>query len=407
MTQSKKYIQPSGAVLAISIGFILLMSTAAMLPSQAAVTPTLETTATSTEQPTSTPTATQTSTSTPTPSATPTYSVPEPLQTEIANVNEKLDGLKENPWSTHSASIVDNLVAEGILWVLGLFIGKKAVKVKIDQDNLAGKAVNKTLEDINIVLGYLLKVSFWLLMVLIIVWAIFTFGQPLAQSASQLNLQSTSLNSNRTETQSNGTPQSTSTPSGVPEKEVELQNSLYFSFGLSLVIILVFFSITGIIEKNQIKKYESTFQKLDLDIAGRKLLPAIFLVLILNILPNPIEAFLSPIIIPYILFAFFDVVLLYSNSHLQDIVVRHYPKIIFLSVFGVWFRVFQLLQDYLRPILNVIWQQFSYSSVRFLWELLPITLAILYSIIPSRRISKISEELYIRKMRKVGEHGDE
>lgn len=411
----------------VLVSAFFMLSTLAMYPIQEIATVTPEASLTSTA--TQTPTSTQTSSPTPLPSATPTYSIPAPLQTEIANANEKLDDLKQNPLATHGSSILDNILAEAILWVGGLFFGKKAVKVKIDQDKLDGKAVNKTLEDINIVLGYLFKISFWFLVLLLIIWAMFTFGKPLTTSTSQLDLPSNSINSNQIETQNGNIPQPT--PSGFPEKEAELQYSLYFSLGISLVIILIFFSITGIISRNQIKKYESTFPKLDLEIVGRKLLPAIFLVLILIILPDPVEAFLSPIIIPYLLFAFFDVVLLYSNSHLQDIVVRHYPKIIFLSVFGVWFRVFQLLQNYLRPFWNVsagylqntlaeylrsrtpsfgssiFWQQFPYTSVEFLWELLPITLAILYAISPSRKLRKISEEQYIRKMSRAGEREDE
>jgi hypothetical protein len=419
LTKNKRRV---GVTIALLIGLGLVLSSTAMTPSQVTATPTISSTITNTETPTSTATSTQTPTSTPTPSVTPTYSIPEPLQTEIANVNEKLDNLQQNPFSTHGASIIDNLLAAWIFEVLSVFLGKKAVKVKIDQDKRDGKAVNKTLEDINIVLGYLFKVSFWLLVVLIIIWAIFTFGQPLTKPTSQSNLPSSSINSNQTETQNSEFPQPTPTPSDFPEKEAKLQYSLVTIIISSAIILLVLFTIPRAIARNQLKSYQGTIPKLDLQIIGRKLTPAGLLVLILLILPEPIDAFLSPIIVPYLLFAFFDIILLYPNSHLQDVVIKHYSKIIFLSVFGVWYSVFNVLLNYLYPFWSLIngflqriplltsdpfWRDTSLTLAQFIWNLIPLIFAISFALPPSRYIRKISEDKYIRRMINSGERRNE
>lgn len=408
MTQSKKYIQPFGAVLAISIGFILLMSTAAMLPSQAAVTPTLETTATSTEQPTSTPTASQTSTSTLTltPSATPTYSIPEPLQTEIANVNEKLDDLKQNPFSTHGANIFDNLLSSLIVVVWTALVGlvKRLLKLKNEQDESAGRALQRGYVNLEAIFGDVFHFSKWLSIGLLIIWAVYQINDSISRLSKAIELSAVAnptaipLNSATPYPTTSPTPYPTST---LPNGSSGLLLSSVKPIGVFVIFFFIFIIFASIISRNQAKIFESILPKHNMNVLGKKLLPAIFLVIILQLLPNPIDTFLLPVLIPFILLAFFDIVLLYPNSHLQSVVKRHYSKIIFWSVFFVWLGALQKLQSYLNSILNMIDNDADKLTI-YSWVLLPYVISFIYASRSSRQIRRVTKEKYIAKINETG-----
>lgn len=445
-------------ILIAIVGLILLLSTLAMVQYPSRATPkailsitntelpivvkSATSTVTLTPSPTTTPTPTSTPTSTvtltPSPTATPAYpSVEEidaSLRDDFAQITSALDQIKNKPGPTHLSNIIDNLISNGIweifvaLWAFfglgNIFFRVKAKKDKADgqvsqYDDLA-KSFSSALRFITITL-----------IIYFLVPIMFFIGQSAIQSINGLQLASISQKLDRIENQLDVlspteqaiTPTPNSSTTQPPSNKTDLQMPLAIFLG----IVLVFLFIASIIARSQTIVYVKPPPNLNWEVLGRKLLPAVFLVLILLLLPDPIEAILLLILIPFFIYSFFDVVILYPNFHLQDIVTKHYSKIIFLAVFGVWYRFFNLLQNYVYPFWYIIdgylrnavvgffanqevytkiisstsyqfWYELPYDLVQFAWTVMPIFLATIYTIIPWHRIRKISEEKYISKL---------
>lgn len=454
------------AIIITIIGIGLMLSTLAMTPKQEAITATPEPSDTVTLTFTSTATQAPTPTFTPSPSSTPTQTPTDNalvmIQTQNAEISQKLDNLKPNSTSkTNDAieSFVINLVS-GAFWdfVKWLFVvtGLAAAISKFfrTQAVSAGVTPNRTLVNLETFLGDAFKVVLWVVIATVLVWSVYYLGQSISQSSSKTELISISNQLGQIQNQLNSSssiiPTVTSTnyittdsPSSDAHRDTgsnsDANNDTSKILDKSIVIFAIFtflfLGLIWIISSNQSRFYENVLPKMDLDVLGRRLLPAVFLVFILQLLPSLISAVILPIMIPYILFAFFDIVLLYPNNHLQNLVIRYYRPIIFLSVFGVWLRAFQVFQNYL----NVFWESHGRASMQIIiaylldpqqsplsiflpsntlsqalkfldtfgWVLLPYLLALFYAGRPSRRIRKFAEERYIWKMTKAEGQKDE
>lgn len=452
-------------IVLISVGFLL--SSPALAIGQATATPTQFTgTNTKNDSPTFTPTTTITRTwtvtFTPLLSATPpqksTESVSEPVQTEFATINNKLDNLKPNPLATHGTNIFDNLLSSVIVaaWTALVGFTKGILKFRNNQDQSATWGPNKTLINLETLLGDVFKTSLWVLFAFIAIWGIRYLSSSIGQQSSQSGLTIVSNKLDQIQKQLNtlsavtSTAIPTSTPTVVPTaatftnpnsqtssnsiKGIGLSNQLV-SAAILGVALFFFLILACLVSRSQAKFFDTTLPAVDSDTFNKKLLPAIFLIFTLHLLPDPIEAILLPVFIPYILFTFFDLILFYPNMHLKDIAAKHYPKIIFLAVFGVWWGVFHVLLDYLYPLWNVadtylqsvlivflrtqayinlasspvsieFWRQFPYMFFQFIWDLLAIILAVIFARVPSRQIQIVIKEKYIQKMTEKSKPGE-
>jgi hypothetical protein len=74
------------------------------------------------------------------------------------------------------------------------------------------------------------------------------------------------------------------------------------------------------------------------------------LVLLLLLLPWPVDVLLLPFLVRYFILTFFDAIWLYPNRNVKNFVIRHYSLLIFLAEFGVWLGFLQALQSILSPI---------------------------------------------------------
>lgn len=426
-----------------------------MTPSQATATPTVTISATNTELPTATPTLTPTAT--PSPIPTPAYPSVEDIQKaiepQLKDISEKIDVLSQDTLKSHVSNVFDNLVSSGIwaimvavsatLGLTNIFISAKAKKDKAQgiTSNLDG--LQQSLKSGSWFIALMIAIYFLVPILVIIGQAIIPSSEntefiSLSQKLDEINLDLDKL-TNQTPA-SNPTPlpqpptNAYNAPSTNPEnteenKTIDWQPSAWISLGF----IGLFLVVASFISRNQAKFYELDMSKVKWEELSKKLLPAIFLVLILYLLQDPIEAIILPIIIPFVIFGLFDIVLLYPNSQLQAFVGKNYSKIIFLTVFGVWLRVFNVLQSYLYPYWGVTnnylsqfaiealhsqennptypiraFDQFTYELPRYIpqliWGMLPYILALLYTLIPWGKIRKIAEDKYVAKIKNLAKN---
>lgn len=428
-----------GAATIVLAGIVFLLSTVAMSSNQDAPTPTSTLALTNTPLPTATFTATpiNTPTFTPSPTSTPAYpsasEIRQTLKSDFDQINARLDGISQKTEPSHLVNIVDNLISNGI-WALlvavasflglaRIFIGARARRSGTESpdskyDNLAGPL------NLAFIFILVMLIAYFLIPMLLFV------GQTTMQAIGQVQLDSISQKLDRIENQLNGQPQVT--PPVLPNLNYSSNSPTnnipdwQFPLGASIAMLAFFMGVAVVISRNQAKIYGIEFFNVDWQQVGRKLLPAVFLILVLDLLPYPIDTFLLPILIPFFMFAFFDVVTLLPNQHLKRLVVRHYSLIIFIAVFGVWNGVFEFIQRIAYPIWNGIdsgfqsaiesfihnpnviqrpsfisqrlWEYLPYSLPYFAWEWLPLILALFFAIIPWRQIRKIAKEKYIPKI---------
>ncbi len=229
-------------------------------------------------------------------------------------------------------------------------------------------------------------------------------------------------------------------PTPPPTDEQKNRDAIIW-FTVSVVvgvgILGLFAFLAGRIAKHQTKIYDVKFSKVNFQEIGAALLPAGFLVLILSLLPSPVDTILMPLLIPFFILAFFDVVRLYPNQYLKNIVVTHYSKIIFWAEFGVWFGFLSVIRDYTYPFWNIFrtfWENTTrwildnqiqgilanqwiidtkipndllgsslrslpYSLPQFFWDFLPLLLAVIFTIGPWHHIRNAVQANHITKIR--------
>ena len=393
-------------------GIVILFSTLAMSSTKTSPTPTIVASATNTELPTTTSTATPTITTTftPSPSPTPAYLSAQAIQTIQSNletINAKLDGISKKTEPADLSNILDDLIANGlwaILIALESILGTAILVVwgKSKQDEERGKSPRSSYLTRSLIFG--------LILILIMLIAYFTIpilifiGQTNIQTSDQMQLNSISQQLDHVETRLNTQPQATPSllPSPIHPSNLNTTNNLDWLIptAISSGLLLLFLGAAVVIAGNQTKFYEIESSKIEWQELGTKLLPAGFLVLILYLLPSPIDTFLMPILVPFFIVAFFNVVILYPNQHLKRLVIKHYSMIIFIAVFGVWYGVFQRIQEYSYPIwdtANGIFRsnieatannQFLNGLPQLMWGVLPLALSIVFSLAPWRTNSK-------------------
>lgn len=441
--------------LLLVVGVVFLLSTMAMMPSQATATPTVTISATNTKLPTATPTFTPTAT--PSPIPTPAYPSVEDIQKviepQLKEINAKIDVLSQDTLKSHVSNVFDNLVSSGV-WAIMVAVSAALgltnifVSAKVKKDKAQGVTSNldgfqQSLKSGSWFIVLMIVIYFLAPILVIIGQAIIPLSQnteliSLSQKLDEINLNLDKLANQTPVDNPIAQPQSpafvysapTTNPGNTEEnKTIDWQPSAWISLGF----IGLFLVVASFISRNQAKFYELDMSKVKWEELGKKLLPAIFLVLILYLLQDPIEAIVLPIIIPFVIFGLFDIVLLYPNSQLQAFVGKHYSKIIFLTVFGVWLRVFNVLQNYLYPYWGVTnnylsqfamealhsqknnptyptraFDQFTYELPRYIpqliWGLLPYILALLYTLIPWRKIRKIAEDKYVAKIKNLAKN---
>lgn len=418
-----------------TVGIVFLLSSLAMSPSQATPTPTSEPSATNTQLPTSIPTVTATFTPSSTPSPIPTPAFPsaqdihEELQSNFDQINAKLEKINQQTESSFLRSVRDNLVSNGIwdgfLFLGGLALAKIISKFKNDQDESRGKAPNKTLKNLEVAFDS----GFRLFLTILIVYSLLVLAFSLIQSIPASTLQS-QFPSQQLEPPLQATPTTAPNASPTYNPPPPVSPDSAFDSTVSLVIavalLLFYLFIAQLISRNQAKLHEISLPKLNWDELGRKLLPSGILILILYLLPYPVDSFLMPILTPFLIVGFFELVTLYPNSHLKNVFIKYYSIIIFVAMFGVWFSVFGILQGYVSPLWSVtsenlrsaineyfrvqpifnqrppfisiqFWYNFPTLLMYFIWNLLPFVLALVFAIAPHKMTRKLIKEKYISK----------
>lgn len=423
----------------------LLLSSIAMTPYQA-MTPTPESSISNTplSTPTVTPTLTVTSTFTPTPSRTPTEGVPEAFQTEFASINTQLEGLRQDPAATHFANIFDNLVAAALvsLWTVLVGFANGFLKFKNSQDKLSGRKPNGTLINLEVLFGDIFKVSLWILFAVILILGISSLGQSIRESESNAELANISNKLDEILNQMPSSPAATTASNpAISPTEIEFSSPLptkskpdqtsedimmllltVEAMALGLMAFFVYFS-SGL-AKFQAEIYEVHVSNVNFREIGISLLPAGLVVFILFLLPSPVDGILMPLLVPFLIFGFFDVIRIYPSPYLKNLVVTHYSKIIYIAQFGAWYGFLSILKNYANPFFGVYesmwqkviekaitfstgqWDALLYRLPRSVWDLAPLLLAMILAIRPWRRIRKQSEKNQIIKIRESMEQDD-
>jgi hypothetical protein len=125
------------------------------------------------------------------------------------------------------------------------------------------------------------------------------------------------------------------------------------------------------------------------------------------LLPYPADTLVLPFIVQYFIIAFFNIVRLYPNRNLKQIVTRHYSLIIIIAVFGVWWNFGETIQLFLDPFWNAN-RSLPYNNILrnwvigldFAWRIAPILLAVIVAVPHWRHIRKLSREKAVSKINK-------
>lgn len=400
------------------------------------------------------------------------------FQTEFAEINQKLDNL-DNPslldrFGEGLFSIVYSFVYDIFSWVLTVIctisgIGKLVMYV-INQLSGVSKEPesNPILIRFEYVFGSVFRVSGWILAGIVFLMSIDKLASSIIQTRDRTQLVAISNQLEQIQTQletrspitpivvpitetslptitpiftSSPTPTAflpAPTPTVTPgaDLKIESQIFMFIAVGMGLGLLALFAFLASKLAKYQTQFYGVNVSRLRLQSFSPELTRAGLLILVLFLLPYPVEEILLPLLVPFLIFAFLDIVRFYPNLLLKDLVIRHYPKIIFGAVFGAWYSFLSVLKSYGNPIwlfyesawdsvirqfmgqqnmgplsgelilnskaltnfLHDISDRLPFILTQFSWDFIPILLAILLAIGPYRQIKRISEGDQIKKI---------
>lgn len=400
-----------------TLEIIVLVPTQTIIP-----TPTLS------PSPTFTPTQTTTPTPTLSPSPTLTPTSPCPSVQDIRNaLSQDFSEIKElidqragpQTWGENlGVELVGSVLWESltVVFLLSLpIVGKIALKLKLTK----GKAPSETDKMLNSVLDAVI-ITYSVVLVLLL------FSLSLSRKIDSQALGKTDLNAiverlerieSKLQVQPNvditRTPIPTMRvfPSSIPTNSQTLNpyaklnpiitSVLLLSLSANVLLVLIYGKRKS---QPEAPEFQPITKKLH-DLPDKELFAAILLALVILLLPYPTDTFLLPFIIQYFIFAFFDIVHLYPNQHLKEIVIRRYSLLIFFAEFGVWFSFLSALRNFLYPVWNIIHriivQGFLADFVRWLdssWEFAPLVLAVIIAVPSWLRLKKLSKEKAIPKI---------
>lgn len=185
------------------------------------------------------------------------------------------------------------------------------------------------------------------------------------------------------------------------------------ALGIGLLAFLVISAAR--LHKYQPGSYDVNVSGVEVQELGRSLLPAGFVVLVFLILPNPVDAVLLPLLMPFLLFGFFDVVRAYPNLYLKQLVSKHYTRVIYYAEVGAWFGFLSVLQGYTAPLYQIHlgawgwvigqagWDRSLFDFPQIIWAWAPLLLAFCLAIRPSQRIREVAEQRHIREIQRSAE----
>ncbi|MBV6452081.1 MAG: hypothetical protein MHPDNHAH_02832 [Anaerolineales bacterium] len=440
MTRNRRKIW-SAIIIAIMSGSIL--SILAMTPYQEAATSTPEPSNTATL--TFIPTATLTVT--PSPSATPTQTPTDnaflALQTQNAEIIQKLGTLEQNYASQKNddtKSFAVNLVSEAFWDFIKWFFSVTGLAAAITkflriQAESAGKTPNRTLINLEVLFRDAFKVALWIVIAFTLIWSVYYLGQSIRQSSDSTELVSISNKLDEIQDQINSssiaTPminpvsapvgtQSVLSPQNPPAPDQDSENNMFLllvaeAMGLGIVAFFVYFSSK--LTKHQTKIYEANVSNVNFQEIGTSLLPALLIVLMLLLLPSPVDSILMPLLIPFLVYGFFEVIRIYPSLYLKKLVLAHYSKIIYIAQFGAWYSFFSTLKNYASPFFEIyqtVWGRLVFKISAFInglpsdllsqlpqivWDFVPLLFAFGLAVKPWRRIKMQAETTQIMKIK--------
>jgi hypothetical protein len=197
----------------------------------------------------------------------------------------------------------------------------------------------------------------------------------------------------------------TQTPGSTPEQDNEKKMIwLIAAEALGLSLLVFFIGFASKLSRNQARIYDVDVSKVNVQDIGRALLPAGFVAFLLLLLPSLVTGILMPLLVPFLLFGFFDVIRVYPNQYLKTLVATYYSKIIFIAEFGAWYSFLSVLKNYSGPFFAIYmsaWQAIIRNQEwgttinrwpQLIWDYAPFVLAILLAIRPWRRIRDLSRQ---------------
>ncbi|HEY0605399.1 MAG TPA: hypothetical protein VGD58_20930 [Herpetosiphonaceae bacterium] len=199
---------------------------------------------------------------------------------------------------------------------------------------------------------------------------------------------------------------------------------LFFSGLFLATLILIALWILKYIRSSRNVRFDTATTGATIQVSGLPIdtgvLAAILLALIIMLLPYPADIFLLPVIVPYLVLTFFELVILYPSVALKAFINRRYSLFVFLAVFGSWASLFEVISYYLSPIWGTfpsfitevffssagVENMVSREIVRsFLANSIPLILALIVAIPGSIRLRKSVLQNIIPRLRHAIENG--
>jgi hypothetical protein len=348
------------------LGLVFLLSTLAMSPSQTTATPTIAVSVTNTELPTATPTYTPTATPTsiPTPAYPSVQEIDHSLQDDFAKINSSIEEIKQQTWLSHLSNIFDNFVSN-IIWAIlvgiasFLSILKAALKFKINRDKARGIAPNNRIENLEATFEVSLNIILFIAGVYLILALSFANRQSSTpiDNRTELSVISERLGNIEKQLELLAKSGNQNTPINPPEQNQPLDNFLRqvnkHTLAILLTSLLANFLLILVYGGRRLQlNIKSNPPNFGLtNTFDQEIYTAIFLALILLLLPYPAETFLLPFILQYLILAFLDLIRLYPNLQIKKTVIRNYSLIILFAELGVWASFIDLIIQYLNKYL--------------------------------------------------------
>lgn len=237
------------------------------------------------------------------------------------------------------------------------------LKLKIRRDKAKGIALDNKIENLEISLGVGINIILIVVGTYLLLALSFARGQTIVPTNNQMDLTIVSERLGRIETQlellTQGGNQGTPNNSFLRDEQIKAflnQANMVVLAGLATSLFANFLFMIGFGRRRAQPIQKAILPNFGLkEIFEQELLTAILLALILALLPNSAEVFLLPLILHYFIFAFFEIIRLYPNLQIKEIVVKNYSLIILFAELSVWANFLNLLKQLYTDYIYSAW----------------------------------------------------